>query len=243
VSVISKIKQLAKLKRKSYRDAYVGEHVKTSLPFQIRTLREQRGLSQRDLGEKTGMRQNAISRLEKPDYGSLSVNTLLRLASAFDVALLIKFVPFRKLLDEFSDLSTEALEVSSFDDELPELEEVASMATWYQRSYTQVTTNFDEIIGLYVDDTGAFRHLRNTGEAPKRAALRSGVYRNAAYVFRGGGASLVRGALSKTQVEDAMPLIDYTGESEEAIQTDLREVYKFTPFIFWEGGRYVRVDS
>lgn len=127
MSVISKIRQLAKLKRKPYRDAYVGEHVKTSLPFQIRTLREQRGLSQRDLGERTGMRQNAISRLEKPDYGSLSVNTLLRLASAFDVALLIKFVPFRKLLDEFSDLSIEALEVNSFDDELPELENVAAI--------------------------------------------------------------------------------------------------------------------
>jgi transcriptional regulator with XRE-family HTH domain len=125
MSVTSKVRQLAKLKRKPYRDAYVAEQVKTGLPFQIRALREQRGWSQSELGDNTGMRQNAISRLEKPDYGSLTVNTLLRLASAFDVALLIKFVPFRKLLDEFGDLSTEALEVDAFDQEVPVLEEDA----------------------------------------------------------------------------------------------------------------------
>jgi transcriptional regulator with XRE-family HTH domain len=127
VSVVSKIKLLAKLRKKAYRDAYVEEHVKTSLPFQIRTMREQpeRNWSQAELGSRAGMRQNAISRLEKADYGNLNVNTLLRLASAFDVALLIKFVPFRKLMEEFSDLSTQALEVPSFDFELPVLEDFA----------------------------------------------------------------------------------------------------------------------
>jgi hypothetical protein len=59
------------------------------------------------------------------------VNTLLRLAAAFDVALLIKFVPFRKLLDEFSDLSTGALQVNSFDDELQVLENTtATTSNW-----------------------------------------------------------------------------------------------------------------
>lgn len=137
MSVISRVKQLAKLRRKPYRDAYVEEHVKTSLPFQIRALREQREWSQKQLGDKMGMRQGAVSRLEKADYGKLSVNTLLRLASAFDVALLIKFAPFRKLLDEFEDLSTEALQVPSFDEEAVSLEEFANAAaipvrtTWH----------------------------------------------------------------------------------------------------------------
>lgn len=131
MSVISKIKQIAKLRRKAYRDAYVEQHVKTSLPFQIRAMREEpeRDWSQADLGEKAGMRQNAISRLEKADYGNLSVNTLLRLASAFDVALLIKFVPFGKLIEEFKDLSAEALQVPSFDNEVASLEQAARAET------------------------------------------------------------------------------------------------------------------
>lgn len=213
MSVISRIKQLAKLKRKPYRDAYVEEHVKTSLPFQIRALREQRGWSQSDLGEKTGMRQNAISRLEKPDYGSLSVNTLIRLASAFDVALLIKFVPFRKLLDEFSDLSTEALEVSSFDDELPELEQVAAMPTWYQGSYARATYvapkknfDFDVTVTYEIDKTNTLHQLRDTWEVMKQ---RVKFYRG---TYIAGKGALVSDPL---QDVDEMPVLDYTGEGND----------------------------
>ena len=130
MSVTSRLKLLRKLRNKQYRDAYVEQNVKTSLPFQIRTLREQpeREWSQGELGERADMRQNAISRLENADYGNLNINTLLRLASAFDVALLVKFVPFRKLLDEFKDLSANALEVGSFDQEIEGLEQVAISA-------------------------------------------------------------------------------------------------------------------
>jgi transcriptional regulator with XRE-family HTH domain len=114
-------------------------------------MREQaeRNWSQAELGSRAGMRQNAISRLEKADYGNLNANTLLRLASAFDVALLIKFVPFRKLVEEFADLSTQALSVPSFDSELPELEEFASSAittvTTTTRTQTRTLTDIPEI--------------------------------------------------------------------------------------------------
>lgn len=125
MSVISKTKLLAKLRNKDYRDAYVEEKVTTSLPFQIRALREEREWSQADLGNRADMRQNAVSRLEDAESGTPSINTLLRLARAFDVALLVKFVPFTKLLSEFSDLSSEALGVASFDHEEPALERAA----------------------------------------------------------------------------------------------------------------------
>jgi transcriptional regulator with XRE-family HTH domain len=131
MSVTSKTKLIAKLRDKEYRDAYVEEKVSTSLPFQIRALREQpeRQWSQAELGKRAGMRQNAISRLEDAESGTPSISTLLRLAHAFDVALLIKFVPFRKLLSEFADLSTEALQVNSFDKDVDALAEEAATVT------------------------------------------------------------------------------------------------------------------
>jgi transcriptional regulator with XRE-family HTH domain len=127
MSVTSKLKLLAKLRNPEYRDAYVEESVATSLPFQIKALREQPGRewSQAELGERAGMRQNAISRLEDAESGTPSITTLLRLARAFDVALLVKFVPFSKLLSEFADVSFEALSAQSFDEELPQLQQLA----------------------------------------------------------------------------------------------------------------------
>lgn len=134
MSVISRLKLLVKLRDKEYRDAYVEEKVTTSLPFQIRALREQREWSQAELGNHADMRQNAISRLEDAENGTPSISTLLRLARAFDVALLVKFVPFSKLLDEFKDLSSDALEVPSFEKEMERLQQPAIAAS--------ATTNF-----------------------------------------------------------------------------------------------------
>ncbi len=126
MSLASKMKLLAKLKRKAYRDAYVEEHVRTSLPFQIRALREQRDWTQGALAEELKTTQTAVSRLENPEYGKLSLNSLYKLASAFDVALLVKFVPFSRLIEEFKDASPQALSAASFENELKELEEWAA---------------------------------------------------------------------------------------------------------------------
>jgi len=114
MSVVSKEKLVRKLGKREYRNAYAEESVKTSLPFQIRAIREQRNWSQEILGDKAGMKQNAVSRLESEEYGNLNVSTLLRLANAFDCGLLVKFVPFSKLLLEFEDVSPYALTVKTF---------------------------------------------------------------------------------------------------------------------------------
>lgn len=109
-------KLVRKLANKEYRDAWVDESVKTVVPFQIQAIRKQRGWSQAVLGEKAGMLPNAITRLESIDYGNLSVNTLLRIAHGFDCGLLVKFVPFSRLVREFEDVSPFALEVNDFGD-------------------------------------------------------------------------------------------------------------------------------
>src|SRR5262245_4314689 len=116
----SKKRLLEELKNKKFRDAYVAEHVKTSVPIQIYLLREQRHWNQSQLAERAKTTQTVISRLEDIDYGKLSISTLLKLASAFDIALLVKFIPFTRLLEEFKDNSSEALSAKSFSQELPD---------------------------------------------------------------------------------------------------------------------------
>ena len=225
MSVTSKTKQLAKLRRKAYRDAYVEEHIKTSLPIQMIALREQRGWSQTELGRRVGMRQNAVSRLEDAESGVPSVTTLLRLAKTFDVALLIKFVPFTKLLAEFSDLSTQALEVKSFEDELPELEESLAMPTSYYRGSYIPRAIYTAPQGLYAVDAGWLRG-------------RSATVGNAEII---GLSPIFRALLAGTQTEasevgEEMPMIDYT-EEVDPISTQSIETYKsIFPSVFVRGG-------
>lgn len=88
---------LTKLRSKAYRDAYVGSFSRENIANQIRHLREQRDMTQAELAKESGKRQSQISRLENTSYGRLTLQSLLDLAAAFDVALLIRFLP----LDEF----------------------------------------------------------------------------------------------------------------------------------------------
>ena len=110
-------KLINELKDKEYRDAFVSEHIATGLPFQIKALREQREWSQKDLGKKAGMHQERISVLEDPNYAKFSIATLKKIASAFDVGLVVRFVPFGELAEWELNLSSDSLKVPSFDDE------------------------------------------------------------------------------------------------------------------------------
>jgi transcriptional regulator with XRE-family HTH domain len=114
---------LTKMLSKRYRDAYVAENVRTGIAYQIRALRQQRGpMSQKDLGRLTGKPQCVVSRLEDPDYGRFTLQTLLDVAAAFDVALLVQFVSHDEFLRRTRDVSPEALEVPSFASSLLGLE-------------------------------------------------------------------------------------------------------------------------
>ena len=83
----------------AYRAAFVEAEITVGLPLQIRAMRRHRNWSQTQLGERTNQDQGVISRLEKPGYGRLTLTTLRRLAAAFDVGLLVRFVPFSELMD------------------------------------------------------------------------------------------------------------------------------------------------
>lgn len=106
------------------RAKFVASHVDKGIAYQIRALRERQDLSQEKLAELAGMNQNAISRLESPTRGRPTITTLKRLAETFDVALVVRFVPFRKLAKWVSGtpyredgLNSEALGVPGFEEE------------------------------------------------------------------------------------------------------------------------------
>ncbi|HEY2918723.1 MAG TPA: helix-turn-helix transcriptional regulator, partial [Candidatus Binatia bacterium] len=93
------------LRSRKVRDAYVFEHVRNGIPFQIRALRKDRDWSQLELAEAARTSRTVITRIEDPNYGSLTLKTLYQIASAFDVALLVKFIPFSRLIREYEDVS------------------------------------------------------------------------------------------------------------------------------------------
>ena len=106
--------------RTRFVDSNLGKH----LAFQIRSMRDRENWSQEELARRVGMNQNAISRLENPFYGKPTLTTLKRLASVFDVGLIVRFAPFGELVDWVSGtprlntgLSIEALNVPSFEAE------------------------------------------------------------------------------------------------------------------------------
>jgi transcriptional regulator with XRE-family HTH domain len=120
--VYTKSSLAGQLSDKSYRDAFVGAQVRVALPMQCRALRESRGWTQPQLAEAAGMSQPRISEIERPGERKLNLDTLLRLASAFDVALQVRFVPFSELIDDDDSLDAEDFYVASFDEDIEILE-------------------------------------------------------------------------------------------------------------------------
>lgn len=110
--------RLSKLRRKSYRDSYVKAHLVQGLAFQIKEMRQAKGLTQAQLAKALNLKsQSAIARLEDPSYGKMSIGTLLRLAAFFDVAFYARMVPFSKFLKEVNDVSPSAMLAESFETE------------------------------------------------------------------------------------------------------------------------------
>lgn len=118
---MSKATLLEKLRDKEYRDAFVSEEIDVGLPMQLRAMREAMGWKQSEVAEKTGTKQPRFSLMEKPGYGNFSLNTLKRLASLFDVGLIVSFVPFGEMIDFVNAISERRLSITPFTVEYPRL--------------------------------------------------------------------------------------------------------------------------
>lgn len=81
-----------RLKDEEFRKAFDEEDVYARLAVQIAELREKQGLSQADLARELHTSQQMVSRLEDPHNGSISLNTLVKLAQAFHKRLKVNFI-------------------------------------------------------------------------------------------------------------------------------------------------------
>ena len=89
---ISETEFLQKLQSKQWRHEFMAGAVAESLAIAVRENRKARGWTQKELGQKTKMWASRISVLEtKKGMETVSLRTLLKLASAFDCALIVKF--------------------------------------------------------------------------------------------------------------------------------------------------------
>jgi transcriptional regulator with XRE-family HTH domain len=96
------------------REAYMEASVEQGIAWQIKINREKRGLSQSQLATLLDTKQPAISRLEDPDYGAHSLDTLLSIAKAFDCALQLRFISYSQLAIRSEKLAPDDLYAAPF---------------------------------------------------------------------------------------------------------------------------------
>lgn len=99
-SLISRVKLWVKLgTSKRARERFVESHLDRSLAYQIRALRGD--LTQAEFAKKIGIEHanNVSARLENPQYGKHQIRILKKIAAACDVALVVWFVPFSRMVD------------------------------------------------------------------------------------------------------------------------------------------------
>ncbi|MGO9769680.1 MAG: helix-turn-helix domain-containing protein [Roseiarcus sp.] len=89
--------------RKAYRDSYVASFTRQFLSRQMREFRGK--MSQKEFGEKIDKQQTIVSRLEDPNYGKWTLQTLFDVASKLDITVLVRFVDFPSFLRDTIDRS------------------------------------------------------------------------------------------------------------------------------------------
>jgi len=104
---------------KAARRAFVESEAGAFIAHQIRAMRTQRDWSQKELAQRIGTTQAAISRLEDSSYGRISLKTMVELSRAFDVAPVLMFKSTVHLVQERWVIDRSSMEVPSFEEEAP----------------------------------------------------------------------------------------------------------------------------
>ena len=77
----------------SLQEEFVRAEQAWDIAFQIRDLREQAGLTQKQLAELTGTKQSNIARIEDADYTGYTLKTLEKVTKALRARLEVRIVP------------------------------------------------------------------------------------------------------------------------------------------------------
>jgi len=128
-------------KDKEYAHEYMEEIINTYIATQIKTLREQNDWTQTQLAEKAEMLQPRIPILENVNNSSLSLETLRKLARAFDLVLCVSFENFGRALPLINRLDKESLRRTPREKDLfPEPIWMKDKAVLEDKTFEQKTT-------------------------------------------------------------------------------------------------------
>jgi transcriptional regulator with XRE-family HTH domain len=105
------------LKDEDRRYAYADTVTDAFLTGQIKTLREERGLTQEGLAKLVGTKQSGISRWLNSGFSGCKVESLRKFAHAYGVRLRISFEPFSTLPDDVEGFTKERLAPPRFEDD------------------------------------------------------------------------------------------------------------------------------
>ena len=119
-------------KSKKYREEFALSFLKSSVPFQVRTLRRKHCGSQATLAERARLTQGVVSRAEDPEYGNLTFNTIGKIAAGLDMAFVGRFVSFGELVRFSLELSEQEFEnIPNFVEEsalVNQIEDISGLA-------------------------------------------------------------------------------------------------------------------
>lgn len=110
------VENLVDFADKDYRDGFLDSVTRSGIAYQIKALRRKFGFSQEEMAAATGKTQSVISRLESG--GIESVQTLLDIASALNVAVLVRFVSYPEFLDQANHMSERDLQPDTIQESL-----------------------------------------------------------------------------------------------------------------------------
>lgn len=131
-----RLKKIFKLREsKSYRAAYIRAKLNVLVPSQIRALRLKLFKTQTALAAQAEMKQSRISAMERPGAVQLNLETLIRLASAFKVGLVVKFVPFNEMLRWENRFSQDQFNVLTLDEDLAFLDPRGVASAMFDESF------------------------------------------------------------------------------------------------------------
>ena len=116
MNTISKLGE--KLRDPEYRKAFVASQINMGIPFQIRAMLKGRpGWTQETIAQRAQMLQPRISGLMTPGKTRPNIETLRRIAEAFDCGLIVRFAPFSELARWSEEFDPESFSVPGFNED------------------------------------------------------------------------------------------------------------------------------